>query len=131
MYTIIEKVASTEDFLKLREITGLTPRSREAAEKGLPNSLYGIHIKRQSETVAMGRVVGDGALNFEIVDVAVDPKFQGVGLGRQIMEHIMAYLDREALPSAYITLMADVPELYKKFGFELSRPDTEGMYLIK
>ncbi|WP_444906075.1 GNAT family N-acetyltransferase [Microbulbifer sp. EKSA008] len=131
MYTIIEKVASTEDFLKLREITGLTPRSREAAEKGLPNSLYGIHIKRQSETVAMGRVVGDGALNFEIVDVAVDPKFQGIGLGRQIMEHIMAYLDREALHSAYITLMADVPELYRKFGFELSRPDTEGMYLIK
>ncbi|WP_444894802.1 GNAT family N-acetyltransferase [Microbulbifer sp. SSSA005] len=131
MYTIIEKVASTEDFLKLREIIGLTPRSREAAEKGLSNSLYGIHIKRQSETVAMGRVVEDGALNFEIVDVAVDPKFQGVGLGRQIMEHIMAYLDREALPSAYITLMADVPELYRKFGFELSRPDTEGMYLIK
>ncbi|WP_444894650.1 GNAT family N-acetyltransferase [Microbulbifer sp. TRSA001] len=131
MYTVIEKVAPTADFLKLREITGLTPRSREAAEKGLPNSLYGIHIKRQSETVAMGRVVGDGALNFEIVDVAVDPKFQGVGLGRQVMEHIMAYLDREALPSAYISLMADVPELYRKFGFELSRPDTEGMYLIK
>ncbi|AWF80398.1 GNAT family N-acetyltransferase [Microbulbifer sp. A4B17] len=131
MYTIIEKVAPTEDFLRLREITGLTPRTRKAAEKGLPNSLYGIHIKRQSETIAMGRVVGDGALNFEIVDVAVDPRFQGAGLGRQVMEHIMSYLDREALPSAYITLMADVPELYKKFGFELSRPNTEGMHLIK
>ncbi|QFT54099.1 hypothetical protein FIU95_05920 [Microbulbifer sp. THAF38] len=47
------------------------------------------------------------------------------------MEHIMSYLDREALPSAYITIMADVPELYKKFGFELSSPNTEGMHLIK
>ncbi|WP_444931907.1 GNAT family N-acetyltransferase [Microbulbifer sp. SSSA002] len=93
--------------------------------------MYGVHIKRYSETIAMGRVVGDGALNFEIVDVAVDPKFQGIGLGHQVMEHIMAYLDREALPSAYITLMADVPEFYRKFGFELSRPHTEGMHLIK
>ncbi|WP_256366408.1 GNAT family N-acetyltransferase [Microbulbifer sp. THAF38] len=59
------------------------------------------------------------------------PTYQGQGLGRIVMEHIMSYLDREALPSAYITIMADVPELYKKFGFELSSPNTEGMHLIK
>ena len=79
----------------------------------------------------MGRVVGDGALNFEVVDVAVDPSHQGNGLGRLVMNYIMAYLEREAPSGAYITLMADVPELYKKFGFQLSRPDSEGMYLIK
>ncbi|WP_444890960.1 GNAT family N-acetyltransferase [Microbulbifer sp. DLAB2-AA] len=131
MFKVIETVASVEDFLRLRQISGLSPRSREAAEKGLPNSLYGIHIQTRSTTIAMGRVVGDGALNFEIVDVAVAPIFQGRGLGRVVMEHIMSYLDREALPSAYITLMADVPELYEKFGFKLSSPESEGMYMLK
>jgi ribosomal protein S18 acetylase RimI-like enzyme len=131
MFKVIETVASVEDFLRLRQISGLSPRSREAAEKGLPNSLYGIHIQTRSTTIAMGRVVGDGALNFEIVDVAVAPTFQGQGLGRVVMEHIMSYLDREALPSAYITLMADVPELYEKFGFKLSSPESEGMYMLK
>ncbi|WP_444888355.1 GNAT family N-acetyltransferase [Microbulbifer sp. JMSA008] len=131
MFKVIETVASVEDFLRLRQISGLSPRSREAAEKGLPNSLYGIHIQIRSTTIAMGRVVGDGALNFEIVDVAVAPTFQGRGLGRVVMEHIMSYLDREALPSAYITLMADVPELYEKFGFKLSSPESEGMYILK
>ncbi|WP_444924476.1 GNAT family N-acetyltransferase [Microbulbifer sp. DLAB2-AF] len=131
MFKVIETVASVEDFLRLRQISGLSPRSREAAEKGLPNSLYGIHIQIRSTTIAMGRVVGDGALNFEIVDVAVAPTFQGQGLGRVVMEHIMSYLDREALPSAYITLMADVPELYEKFGFKLSSPESEGMYMLK
>ncbi|MGQ6151109.1 GNAT family N-acetyltransferase, partial [Serratia sp. IR-2025] len=79
----------------------------------------------------MGRVVGDGRLNFEIVDVAVDPEHQGKGLGRQIMSHIMGYLERAAPQGAYITLMADVPSLYEKFGFKLSRPASEGMYLVK
>ncbi|WP_445365750.1 GNAT family N-acetyltransferase [Microbulbifer sp. ANSA001] len=131
MYTVVENVAPVEGFLRLREVAGLTPRTRAAAEKGLPNSLYGIHIKIGSQTIAMGRVVGDGALNFEIVDVAVDPKYQGQGLGRLVMRYMMSYLDREAMPSAYITLMADVPELYEKFGFKLSSPESEGMYMLK
>ena len=90
-----------------------------------------MQIKLADQTVGMGRVVGDGALNFEIVDIAVDPEHQGKGLGRLIMQHIMAYLDREAFEGAYITLMADVPELYEKFGFKFSSPASEGMYIVK
>lgn len=131
MHTIVEEVASVDDFLRLREVAGLSARSREAAEKGLPGSLYGVQVMRDTRTIGMGRVVGDGALNFEIVDVAVEPAFQGQGLGQLIMENIMAYLDRSAPATAYITLMADVPALYEKFGFKLSRPRSEGMYIIR
>ena len=31
----------------------------------------------------------------------------------------MKFLDREAPQRAYITLMADVPKFYSKFGFKL------------
>lgn len=130
-YTIIKQVATAEDFVRLRIITGLTPRPLEAAKKALPNSVYGVHICVAEQTIAMGRVVGDGALNFDIVDVAVDPDYQGQGFGRLIMESIMDYLENTAFKGAYITLMADVPELYTKFGFKLSRPASEGMYIIK
>ncbi|ASK68173.1 GNAT family N-acetyltransferase [Shewanella bicestrii] len=131
MYQVIEQVASVEDFIRLRQISGLSPRPLAGVVKALPNSLYGVQINYGTQTVGMGRVVGDGAINFEIVDVAVDPEHQGKGLGRLIMQHIMAYLDREAFTGAYITLMADVPELYEKFGFKFSRPASEGMYLVK
>ncbi|WP_027251286.1 GNAT family N-acetyltransferase [Photobacterium halotolerans] len=131
MYQVIEQVVGPDDFLRLRDISGLSPRSYEAAVKGLPNSLYGIHILYDGKPVAMGRVVGDGAINFDIVDVAVDPDHQGKGLGRQIMEYIMGYLDKAAFPRSYVSLMADVPELYEKFGFKLSRPNSEGMYWVK
>ncbi len=130
-FRLIKRVAPLDDFLHLRQITGLTPRSRSAAEKGLPLSLFGVHILDGEKVIAMGRVVGDGALNFELVDIAVDPEYQGRGLGSAIMENIMAYLDIEAPKGAYITLMADVPALYLKFGFKYSRPASEGMYLLQ
>lgn len=130
MYQALEQVASVDDFIRLRDISGLSPRSREAAKIGLPNSLYGVQITFNDEVVGMGRVVGDGALNFEVVDVAVDPAHQGKGLGRMIMQNIMDYLDKTAQKNAYITLMADVPALYEKFGFKLSRPNSEGMYIV-
>ena len=131
MHQVLEQVVSIEDFIRLREVSGLSPRPRKAAEKALPRSLFGVQIKMNSKTIGMGRVVGDGALNFEIVDIAVDPEYQGKGFGRVIMEYIMKFLDREAPRGAYITLMADLPDLYKKFGFKLCRPESEGMYLIK
>lgn len=131
MYQILEQVASVDDFIRLRDISGLSPRSREAAKIGLPNSLYGVQVTFNDEVIGMGRIVGDGALNFEVVDVAVDPAHQGKGLGRMIMQNIMDYLDKTAQKNAYITLMADVPVLYEKFGFELSRPRSEGMFIVK
>jgi len=131
MYQVIEKVASVDDFLRLREVSGLSPRPYEAAKRALPNSLFGVQIRVENKVVGMGRVVGDGALNFEIVDVAVEPNCQGKGYGRVIMQSIMDYLDRDAPKGAYITLMADVPALYEKFGFEFSRPESEGMFMVK
>ncbi len=103
------------------------PRPLDAAKAGLPRSCYGVHILWQGTPVGMGRIVGDGALNFDIVDIAVDPDHQGKGLGRQIMEALIAWLDANAFKGAYVTLVADVPELYAKFGFESVRPESEGM----
>lgn len=131
MYKYIEKVPPTDDFLRLRKVSGLTPRPKAAAEKALPNSLYGVYVKYQERIVGMGRVVGDGALNFEIVDVAVDPVHQGKGLGRGIIEKIIEYLESHAPKGALITLMADAPPFYEKFGFQHMPLGSEGMYILK
>ncbi len=126
-YTVIEKVPSAEAFCHLRVAAGMSPRPLEGARAGLPHSCYGVHILWQETPIAMGRIVGDGAINFDIVDVAVDPAHQGKGLGRLVMEKLVAWLDANAFDGAYVTLVADVPELYAKFGFESVRPESEGM----
>jgi ribosomal protein S18 acetylase RimI-like enzyme len=129
MYEITQTIPDIESYLRLREIAGLSPRSREAAELGLPNSLFAVSIYNGDKLIGMGRIVGDGGCNFEVVDIAVNPQHQGQGLGRQIMENIMAYLNTNAPAGSYISLIADVPELYEKFGFKKCSPKSEGMYL--
>lgn len=131
MFTYIEEVPPVDDFLRLRSVSGLTPRPKTAAEKALPNSLYGVYVKTGGQIVGMGRVVGDGALNFEIVDVAVDPAYQGEGLGMGIMKKIMSYLENHAPKGSMISLMADVPGFYEKFGFLYMSPGSEGMYMVQ
>lgn len=125
---IRETLPAVEDFLHLRVASGMTPRSRNAAECGLPGSLYGVIAVADTVTVGMGRVVGDGGCNFEIVDVAVAPEWQRQGIGRRLVAAIMAYLDRDAPPGSYISLIADVPELYEPFGFRSSAPGAQGMH---
>ncbi len=131
MFTTKFQPPDTENFLRLRKITGLSPRSNKAAELGLQNSLFAVTIFDEEKVIGMGRVVGDGGLNFEIVDIAVDPEYQGKGFGKQIMTNIMNYLDDNAPEGCYISLIADVPALYEKFGFKKTAPKAEGMCIRK
>lgn len=127
-YHLLEDVVSVDDFMRLRSIAGMSIRPEKAAAIGLANSLYGVRVVHGNEIVGMGRVVGDGGLNFDLVDIAVDPNHQGAGVGKMIITSLMNYIHETAHTGAYVTLMADVPGLYKKFGFKLSSPATEGMH---
>jgi ribosomal protein S18 acetylase RimI-like enzyme len=76
----------------------------------------------------MARVVGDGGTVYEIVDVAVDPAHQGRGLGSAMVDELVDYLDREAPPRAYVSLLADVDGFYERWGFERTAPGSRGMF---
>ena len=61
---------------------------------------------------------------FEIVDIAVLPEHQKKGLGHLIMQSLMKYIHGNALPTAYVSLMADhgTPRFCERYGFEASLP---------
>lgn len=125
--TIEEQVPKAAEFCDLRVCAGLSAKSLTAAKIGLPNSLYGVSIRDGQRLIGMGRVVGDGACNFEVVDIAVDPNYQGQGLGRKIMEYIDSYLASVALEGSYVSMIADEPAFYQKLGYRLVSPASEGM----
>lgn len=129
-YTIREELPDPETFAALREAAGMTPRSLEGLERGLPNSLYGVIAVHEptDEVVGMGRIVGDGGTVYQISDMAVDPDHQRRGLGTRIMDALEAYLEETAPPGAYVNLMADVDGFYERFGYEETRPASRGMY---
>ncbi len=126
-----EQVPEQAEYRELRVIAGLSPKSREAAERGLPGTLFAVCLREEDKLVGMGRVIGDGGLNYEIVDIAVHPEYQRQGHGYRIMEALMNWLHDKAPDSAYVCLIADhgAPALYKKFGFEYTAPVSVGMAL--
>ena len=130
-YALHVGVPAIADYLRLRAIAGLTPRSASAAEAGLPNSVFAVEIRHGGRSIGMGRIVGDGALFVHIVDVAVDPAHQGKGIGRAIVAALLAYIRANAPAEIYVSLMAngEAHRLYAQFGFLPVMPDAQGMAL--
>lgn len=129
MIELSEETPGTDEYRGLRVAAGLSAKTAEAASLGLPGTLYAVCLRRDGELIGMGRIIGDGGLNYEVVDIAVRPDHQRQGLGSRVMTALMNWLRDHAPASAYCCLIADddAPALYAKFGFELTAPRSVGM----
>jgi predicted N-acetyltransferase YhbS len=128
-YAVEEATPATEDYLRLRVESGLSPKSEDGAAAGLPNTYCAVVIKHDGKAIGMGRIIGDGGLFFQVVDIAVQPAHQGKGLGKIIMTRLLAALRRKAPSGAYVSLIADgdAKHLYAQFGFVPTAPASIGM----
>ena len=129
-YEIMNEAPNAKEYVELRVAAGLSPKDLSAAEIGLKNSIHTITIRDHSKLIGMGRMIGDGGCFYQIVDIAVDPAYQGKGIGKQIMNELTNYMENNLPKGAYVSLIADLPadELYKKFGFQYTSPKSVGMY---
>lgn len=129
----VEPIAPTlEDYLRLRQVSGLSPKSEDGARIGLAHSCFAVRVAQGAQIVGMGRVIGDGGCFFQIVDIAVAPAHQGQGLGKAIMAALMEWLHAHAPDRAYVSLIADGParHLYARFGFVETAPASVGMACV-
>lgn len=128
-YTMLHATPSADTYRHLRVASGLSPKSAEAAARGLPNTLFAVQLLHGEEPIGMGRVIGDGGTAFQVVDIAVLPAHQGQGLGKRLMAEIAAWLQANVPEGGYVSLLADVPAdaLYAQFGFVPTAPATLGM----
>lgn len=132
LYSFHVETPDPETYRRLRAVSGLSPKSEEAARRGLPNTLHAVIARFEGRTIAMGRVVGDGGAFFQIVDMAVEPAHQGQGIGKAIFAALVDWLRETAPDSAYVSLVADgeARHLYAQFGFEPVMPASIGMALV-
>ncbi|XP_043702745.1 histone acetyltransferase TAP1 [Telopea speciosissima] len=82
----------------------------------------------QKELIGMARATSDHAFNATIWDVLVDPRYQGQGLGKALVEQLIrALLQRDI---GNITLFADsqVVDFYRNLGFETDPEGIKGMF---
>lgn len=132
-YRMSDEPPRSEEYVRLRELAGLSPRTPAQAAGALTVSWDWTTVRTENGSLAaMGRVIGDGTWYFHIADIATDPAHQRQGLGRAVMEELIARIDEAAPPDPYITLFADPPgqRLYRSLGFVDSAPSL-GMRLLR
>lgn len=129
--TLSHEPPGLEEYVAMRRIAGLTPRTPAQSAPALTGSWGWTTVRADDGTLAaMGRVLGDGGWYFHIADMATHPDHQRRGIGRAVLEDLIARIEASCPPDPYITLMADPPgrRLYDAVGFVESAP-TIGMRL--
>jgi GNAT superfamily N-acetyltransferase len=133
-YALVAGSPDIDSYLNLRASAGLTPRRRDQAVAALPGSWAAVHVTHEPSGVSagMGRVIGDGGLNFEVVDMAVLPEHQRLGLGDAILSFLLDRIRESAPSGAFVSLLADPPgrALYSRHGFRETAPASLGMATI-
>jgi ribosomal protein S18 acetylase RimI-like enzyme len=122
---IVYEVPNTKEYLELRIAAGLGSKDEAIVEKSLKHSLFAVVLRGDdSELLGMGRIIGDGAWFYQIVDFVIAPSYQSQGFDDIIMQELTNYLNHNVAQGAEVILMADVPKVsfYQKFGFEFTYP---------
>ena len=122
-------VLSTEREIDLYELeqlcdaVGWSRRPLRRVRKALENSLLVVglwrHDPRLPRLVGFASCTGDGVIEATVWDVAVHPLYQGVGLGKQLMNYVIDLLRDQEVER--ITLFADpgVVDFYGAQGWQL------------
>ena len=112
---------SVNEYISLRRTMGWGDVSPEAARTTLEATIFVLCLRNDDdELVGLIRLLGDGVLYLFIADVIVHPAYAGKGLGDELMQEAMQYIERVADPQATVTVTPLVGRegFYERFGFE-------------
>ncbi|WP_097028124.1 GNAT family N-acetyltransferase [Clostridium peptidivorans] len=110
---------------KILKETGMGYFDAEVHKRAFENSYTVVFVYDDDKLVGFGRAISDGAYQAGIYDVAVIPEYQGKGIGKMIIQHIIA-----AIPQCNFILYAAIGKerFYESLGFKKMKT---GMALFK
>ncbi len=110
-----------ENYNDLRASVDFITIRPNRAKVALANALYLIVAMEGDRPIGMARVVGDGGYVYFICDVIVRPSHQSQGLGRKLIENVLAWLKEqvEGDETIMVNLMSAMNKepFYEKLGF--------------
>lgn len=130
---IIENELTYEEFKKLIESLNWKMPSKKLIEKGLENSKTSKYVIA-NETVGMARLISDNGYIALLADVVVNPKYQGKGIGKQLVNNLLEQVKRELTEEDFVMIQLLASKgnspFYEKLGFKI-RDDIvdDGMYM--
>ena len=132
-YIFEKRMPSLREYSDLRRAVDWEPTSTDSTITALKNSQFSICVIKDDQIIGLGRVVGDGGLYFYIQDVIVLPAYQRQGIGTQIMNEIITYLDNNLIGEAFIGLKSaeGLISFYERFGFSCQPEDIPGIFMVR
>ena len=120
---LLDNILQAEDFVRLLIEAGFAEIPVEHARKALQNGLINVSALYRGELVGMGRLVGDGAMYWYLQEIIVVPQFQGKGIGRMIVNHLIEYARVNSTAGQFTTIggvsARGKEPFYEKLGFEI------------
>lgn len=111
-----QKDISWEALSTLYKIAPLGEKSPKDLETAFTNSRYKCFIFVDENLVGVGRALADGVDCSYICDVAIHPDYQGLGLGKEIIQKLIVFSSEHKK----IILYANIGKegFYSKLGFK-------------
>jgi GNAT superfamily N-acetyltransferase len=127
--TIIERLPTLEEYVRLIAAVGFRPRRREAIALALQHSWFSVCAESAGEAIGMGRVIGDGGLHLYLTDVVVHPAHQRRGVGTAIVAALTAWVDAAPFPNTVVGLLPTpgLVHFYQRHGYKPQPSDSPAM----
>ena len=108
---------------QLLQTVGWSRRPVRRVKRALEFSILVVGLWRHDgkfpRLIGFARCTGDGILEATIWDVAVNPVYQGLGLGKELMKYLLRELKQIGIFKVTLFADAEVVEFYKRQGWNL------------
>ena len=120
--------ASTEDVIKLQRLFQLSAfwageRRLEDWEVAIANSYPIISVWDHEELIGFARATSDGIYRAMVWDVVIHPDYRGQGLGRQLVQTLLAHPHMNRVERIYLTTTHQ-QSFYEHIGFVCNSSQT-------
>ncbi|OPA19226.1 GNAT family N-acetyltransferase [Bacillus cereus] len=86
-------------------------------EQMCKHSWYAIYAFKEEQLIGMGRVISDGVITGVICGVCVLPKYQSIGIGKEIVERLIQHCEQnKVIPQ--LMCVEKLQSYYESIGFE-------------
>ena len=117
---IVSRIPTLAEFRELRSNAGWENPPDVALQRGLNNTIYAVCAENEDKlAIGIGRIVGDGGVQFFITDVIVHKDWQRREIGSRILGALMKHIEDNIRYPVFINLFTATGkhQLYEKFGF--------------
>jgi len=104
--------------------------SIEELETAIEKSWYSISVYINQKLIGFGRILSDGIHHALIVDLIIYPKYQGNGIGSEILKRLLKVCTEKNIRDIQLFSATGKSKFYEKYGFQKRNENSPGMEYV-